>query len=74
MKKSEGYRPKPTGIKSEWYQSKPKTKNKRTKRKWINNKKIRWKDQPKASSFPTQLLPKNNLPIKGVPTAITKKL
>ena len=60
--------------KSEGYWSKPKTKNKRNKRKWVNNKKIRWKDQPKVSSFPTHLLPKNDPPIKGVPAAVAKRL
>ena len=73
-KKSEGYRPKPTGIKSEEYRSKPKTKNKRNNRKWVNKKKIRWKDQPKVTSFSTHLLQKNDPPIEGVPTAVAKEL
>ena len=38
---NERYRPKPTGIQSEEYRSKPKAKNKSNKRKWVNNKKIR---------------------------------
>ena len=40
-KDNERYRPKPPGIKSEGYRSKPKTKKKRNTQKWINNKKIR---------------------------------
>ena len=43
-KKGEGYRPKPTGNKSEEYQSKLKTEKKRRKEKWVNNKKVKWID------------------------------
>ena len=57
-KRGDGYRPKP----SEEYRSKPKTRKKKNKGKWINNKKIRWKDQPKVPSFPTHLLPKSDSP------------
>ena len=60
--------------KSEEYRSKPKTKNKKNIGKWVNNKKIRWKDQSKVPSFPTHLLPKSDPPIKGVPTAVAKEL
>ena len=57
--------------KREEYRSKPKTKN---KGKCVNNKKIRLKDQPKIPSFPIHLLQKNDPPIEGVPTAVSKEL
>ena len=73
--KGEGYCLKPSGNKSEDYQSKPKTKKKKNKGKWVNNKKVRWKDQMKTSTFPTRLLSlKSDLPIEGVPAAVEAEL
>ena len=68
VENNERYHPKPTGE----YRPKPK-KKKRNQRKWTNNKKIRWKDQPRVSSIPDHLLQKND-PIKGVPSAVAKEL
>ena len=45
---------------------------KRNQQKWINNKKIRWKDQPKASSLSAYLLQKNYPLIEVVPSAFPK--
>ena len=56
VENNERYHSKPTG---EEYRSKPK-KKKRNQRQWINNKKIRWKDQPHVPSFTDHLLPKND--------------
>ena len=70
-KKGEGYRIKPSGNTSEEYRSKPRTEKKKKKGKWVKNKKIRWKDQMKASTFPTHLLPPKSDPtIEGVPAAV----
>ena len=73
-KRGDGYRPKPSEDKSEEYQSKPKTKKKKNKGKWVNNNKIRWKDQTKVPSLSTHLLPKSDSPIKRVPTAVVREL
>ena len=54
------YHQKPTG---EEYRSKPK-KKKRNQQQWINNKKIRLKDQLQVPSFPDLLLQKSGPPIK----------
>ena len=51
--KREGYRSKP----KEEYHSKPRKENKRKKGKLVNNKKVKLKDQMKAPSFSTHLLP-----------------
>ena len=73
-KRGDRYRPKLSKDKSEEYRSKSKTKKEKNKRKWVNNKKIRWKDQTKAPSFPSYLLPKSDSLIKGVPTAVAAEL
>ena len=46
-----------SGRKSVGYRSKPKKEKKKKKEKWVNNKKVKWKDQMKTPSFPTYLLP-----------------
>ena len=59
-----------------WYRLKSRKEKKRKEGKWVNNKKVKWKDQMKVPSFPTHLLPspKSNSQIKGVPTTVASEL
>ena len=57
------------------HRPKPKKEKKKKKRKWVNNQKLKWKDQMKTPIFPTYLLPSKSDPlIEGVPTAIVAEL
>ena len=69
---SEGYHLNPSENKSEEYQS---NVEKRRKRKIGKQQETRWKDQIKASIFPTHLLPpKSDPPTKVVPVAVAAEL
>ena len=65
-----------SGNTREGYRSKPRKEKKKKKWKWVTNKKVKWKDQMKAPSFPTHLLPspKRDSQIKGVPAAVAVEL
>ena len=64
-----------SGNKREGYRSKSRKEKKKKKGKWVNNKKIKWKNEMKTSTFPTHPLPPKSDPqIKGVPAAVAAEL